>query len=424
MLFTVFKKIFNQGLIVKITIILTSIKYNYIISISIAKDVTLLINKLEWKTCFKIGISIFILYLCIHYWDNAALFVKNIIVAAAPFFAGCVMAYPLNILMSFYEKHYFPNSKKQSVIKSRRGICILLSVITLLAIIALIVGLVIPQVISCIKLVVSEIPDAINNLIEVLKKYDIVPDDIIAEISSVNWKSKIGQIFDFLKSGLSNVMNVVVTTVSSVVSGVTTFFLGCIFAIYLLSGKDKLLSQCKRIMTRWLKPKWLEKINYLLSIINDTFHKFVVGQCTEAIILGILCALGMTLLRLPYAAMIGALTALMALIPVVGAFISGAVGAFLIFMESPAKALIFLIFIIVLQQIEGNLIYPRVVGSSINLPGIWVLTAVTLGASLMGVAGMLIAVPIVASIYRILRNELNKDKTESNTLSSDSNYSS
>ena len=365
-------------------------------------------QKLEWKTCFKVGISIFVLYLCIHYWDNAAELIKNLIAAAAPFFVGCAMAYPLNILMSFYERHYFPKSTKKAVAKSRRGICMLMSIVTLLAIIALIIGLVIPQVISCIKLIIAEVPDAMKGVIDFLKKYDIVPEDIIAELSAIDWKSKIGQIFEMLKSGIGSVMDVVVTTVSSVVSGVSTFILGCIFALYLLSGKDKLLAQCRRVMGKYIKPKWLEKINYLLSALNETFHKFIVGQCTEAVILGVLCALGMTILRIPYAAMIGALTALMALIPVVGAFISGAVGAFLILMESPSKALIFLIFIVILQQIEGNLIYPKVVGSSINLPGIWVLTAVTLGASIAGIMGMFIAVPLAATLYKLLRNDLNK----------------
>lgn len=369
-------------------------------------------QKLDWKTCFKVGVSIFILYLCIHYWESVAGFAKSLIVAAAPFFVGCIMAYPLNILMSFYERHYFPKSTKKAVAKTRRGICILLAVITLLGLVTLLIGLIIPQVISCIKLIIAEVPAAMSNVVGFLNRFDIVPEDIIAELSSIDWKSKITQIYDVLSSGIGNVMDVVVTTVSSVVSGVTTFFLGCIFALYLLSGKDKLLSQCNRLMDRYIKPKWLEKIRYVLSIVNDTFHKFVVGQCTEAVILGVLCALGMTILRIPYAAMIGALTAFMALIPVVGAFISGAIGAFLILMESPTKALIFLIFIVILQQIEGNLIYPKVVGSSINLPGIWVLTAVTLGASVMGIAGMLIAVPLAAALYRILKNDLNK-KTDS-----------
>ena len=184
-------------------------------------------------------------------------------------------------------------------------------------------------------------------------------------------------------------------------------------------SKDKLLEQCKQISNKYIKSKWLKKINYVLSILNDTFHKFIVGQCTEAVILGLLCTIGMTILRMPYAAMIGALTALMALIPIVGAFISGAVGAFLIFMESPVKALIFLIFIVVLQQLEGNLIYPKVVGSSIGLPALWVLTAVTVGGSVAGIAGMMIAVPIAAAIYRLIKIEVNKETEEIPTEASE-----
>lgn len=374
-------------------------------------------HKLDWKTCFKVGVSIFILYLCIHYWESVAGFTKSLLVAAAPFFAGCVMAYPLNILMTFYERHYFPKSAKKTIQKSRRPVCMILAIITLLGIVALLIGLVIPQVISCIKLIIAEIPLAINNVVKFLNKFDIVPEDIISELSSIDWKSKITQIYEVMKSGVGSVLDVVVTTVSSVVSAVTTFFIGCIFAVYLLAGKDKLLTQSNRLMDRYIKPEWLKKIRYVLSTANDTFHKFVVGQCTEAMILGCLCALGMTILRIPYAAMIGALTAFMALIPVVGAFISGAIGAFLILMESPTKALVFIIFIIILQQIEGNLIYPKVVGSTINLPGIWVLMAVTLGASVMGIAGMLLAVPLAATLYRILKDDLNKnnDSPDNNT---------
>lgn len=369
-------------------------------------------QKLDWKTCFKVVFSIFCLYLCIHYWDSAAELIKKCLSAAGPFFLGCTIAYPLNILMSFYERHWFPKSVRKSTMRSRRPICLVLALLTLAAFIALVIGLVVPQIISCFSLLIAEIPNAMTSIIQKLNEWEFIPDDIITTLSSIDWKSIITQIYEFLKSGLSSVVDVVVSTVSSVVSVITSGFLGLIFSLYLLLGKDKLLAQCRRITSRYIKAKWLEKINYVLSILNDTFHKFIVGQCTEAVILGVLCTIGMTILRLPYAAMLGALTALMALIPIVGAFISGAIGAFLIFMESPIKALVFLIFIVVLQQLEGNLIYPKVVGSSIGLPGLWVLTAVTIGGSVMGIAGMLIAVPVAAALYRILRIQVNKPDDE------------
>lgn len=150
------------------------------------------------------------------------------------------------------------------------------------------------------------------------------------------------------------------------------------------------------------------KITYVLSIMNDCFRKYIVGQCTEAVILGLLCIIGMLILQLPYATMIGALIALTALIPVAGAYIGAVVGAFMILTVSPIKALFFLIFLVVLQQLEGNIIYPKVVGSSLGLPGIWVLAAITVGGGIMGIFGMLIGVPIVAAIYRIVKNDVNK----------------
>ena len=164
------------------------------------------------------------------------------------------------------------------------------------------------------------------------------------------------------------------------------------------------------MMKRYIKEERRVKIEYVLSVVNDCFHRFIVGQCTEAVILGVLCTVGMLILGLPYAPMIGAVIAFTALIPMVGAFIGGGIGAFLIMMESPMQALIFVIFLIILQQLEGNLIYPRVVGSSIGLPAIWVLAAVTIGGGVFGIFGMLIGVPIAASCYRLLREHVNNDK--------------
>lgn len=168
-------------------------------------------------------------------------------------------------------------------------------------------------------------------------------------------------------------------------------------------------------MGRYLKEKYRNRLTYFLSTLNDCFHRFIVGQCTEAVILGTLCALGMTLLRLPYALMIGVLTAFTALIPILGAYIGGGIGALLILTESPTQALIFLVFIIVLQQLEGDLIYPHVVGSSIQLPGIWVFVAVTIGGGVFGIIGMLAGVPLAACCYRLIRNDVNGVRISSST---------
>ena len=364
--------------------------------------------KIEWKSCFKIGLSIFLLYLCIHYWEKVAGFASTFLGAAVPLIAGCAIAYIINILMSFYERHYFPKSNKEIIKKSKRPVCLTASIITLAAVIALIIGLVVPQLISCIELIIAELPAAIKKVIDWVNGLNIVPDDIMSMITSIDWQSRIGQIVEMLTSGIGSVMDVVITTVSSVVSGVLTVVLGLIFAVYLLIGKDKIGKQIDRVFTHYLKESWYKKIKYVISVFDECFHRYIVGQCTEAVILGLLCTVGMLILRLPYAAMIGAFIAFTALIPIAGAYIGAAVGAFIILMESPFKALVFLIFIVILQQVEGNLIYPRVVGSSMGLPGIWVLAAITVGGGVMGITGILLSVPVAATFYRLLKNNIIK----------------
>lgn len=364
-------------------------------------------KKVELKNLIKIAATVFVLYLCIHYWSHAANLLRALLGAALPIIIGAVIAYPLNILMSFYERHYFPKSTGKLVVKSRRGICLALAILTLVAIFALVIALVVPQITSCVKLLIAEVPGFFNLAVEKLGQFEFVPEDIIETLSQIDWQSKITDIFKTVSSGLGSVMDVVVSTVSSVVSGVTTGVLAFIFAIYLLMSKDKLGSQLKRLMKHYIPSKITERFTYVLSVADDSFHKFIVAQCTEAVILGLLCTVGMFILRLPYAAMIGAVTAVSAFIPVVGALLGGAIGFFLILMESPVKALIFLVFIILLQQIEGDLIYPRVVGSSIGLPSIWVLSAVTVGGSMFGVMGMMLSVPVVSTLYRLVKNDLN-----------------
>ena len=175
-------------------------------------------------------------------------------------------------------------------------------------------------------------------------------------------------------------------------------------------NKEKLKKQYHLLANRHINNKWIARIDYAAHILDDCFRRYIVGQCTEALILGILCMLGMWILRLPYAEMVGALIAVTALIPVAGAFIGGGIGAFMILTISPMKALIFLIFLVVLQQLENNIIYPKVVGTSMGLPALWVLAAVTVGGGVLGVGGMIIGVPLTAAIYHLLREEVYNNK--------------
>ena len=211
-------------------------------------------------------------------------------------------------------------------------------------------------------------------------------------------------------------MDTTINIVSSVASGTVTIVLAVIFSIYLLLGKEKLRNQADRILNKCINKDIYAKIKYLLCVLDDCFHKYIVGQCTEAVILGILCTVGMLVLGIPYATMTGTVIAFTALIPVAGAYIGASVGAFMILTVSPMKAVVFLIFLVILQQVEGNVIYPRVVGSSMGLPAIWVLTAVTIGGGMMGIMGMFVGVPVAAAIYRLLREYVNQDVTSNTDL--------
>ncbi len=363
-------------------------------------------KKIETKSLLKIAGIGFALYLCIHYWPSAAIIIKTAFAAVLPLLIGAAVAYPLDILTSFFERHLLSKSENKIIVRTRRGLSVALALLSLVSIVALIIALVVPQLTKCIKMLIDEIPDALTFVVAQLDKFEFVPDDIIGFLSGIDWQSKITSIISTVTSGVGSVMNVVISTVSTVVSGVTTTVLAVIFAIYVLLSKDKLVNQLKTLIRHYLPEKISEKVYYISSVANDSFHKFIVAQCTEAVILGVLCTLGMFILRLPYAAMIGAVTVVTAFIPVVGALLGGAVGAFLILMESPVKALIFIIFIVLLQQIEGDLIYPKVVGNSMGLPSIWVLAAVTVGAGMFGVLGMLLSVPAASTVYRLIKNDV------------------
>lgn len=369
---------------------------------------------IEWKSCFRIGISIFLLYLCIQYWSTAANLFYLLFSAALPLLIGCIIAYVVNILMSFYEKHYFTKKNTQLVNKSRRPVCMILAFATVIAVVILIIRLILPQLLSCFQLIFAELPEFLTNVFSFIEENKLLPENISETLANFDWQSKIGEILQMLTSGLGNVVDVLIKMISSVFSWIVSILLSVIFSIYLLLGKETLHRQIHKVFSRYLKESWYETFNYVISVIDDCFHKYIVGQCTEAVIIGILCTIGMLILQLPYATMVGALIAFTALIPVAGAYIGAFVGAFMILTVSPIKAIVFLIFIVVLQQLEGNIIYPKVVGSSMGLPGIWVLAAVTVGGGVMGIVGMLLGVPLVAAAYRLLRDDVNNPLNKPN----------
>ena len=302
-------------------------------------------KQLNHKLIITAGVVVFAVYLAITYWPTVADILTAMLAAATPLLIGAVLAFPLNILMTFYERHFFPRSERGWLVRSRRGICLAAAVVTLLLIVAAVVALILPQLISCITMFINLIPGAASDLIAWLREQPYVPADLVQTLSAVDWQSTITDILRTLSTGLTDVANMVIHTVTSVISGVMTAFLSVIFAVYLLAGKDRLRAQSDRVLRRWMPPRMYDRTRHVLATLADTFRRFIIGQCTEAVILGSLCCIGMLILQLPYAPMIGALTAFASLIPIVGTVAGAAVSAFSLLMNSPLQALIFLIFL-------------------------------------------------------------------------------
>lgn len=348
------------------------------------------------------------LFLIIHYWDAAAGVLSLAVAAAVPLFIGGAIAYIVNILMSFYERHYFPKSVKPFAKASRRPVCLIGALLTVLLVLAVVIWLVLPEIVKCVEIIVSQVPGAVDALASALYNTGIFSEKVTQYLQDIDWQALIEWCARVLIQGVGDTVSFAAGIVSSVIGGAVTVFIALVFAVNLLIRRDKLQSQAKRLMSAYLPDKWRLRIERVLTVANGCFHSYIVGQCTEAVILGTLCALGMWILGFPYAVMTGAVVGITALIPVAGAYIGGAVGFLLILTVSPLKAVLFVVYLVILQQLEGNLIYPRVVGSSVGLPGIWVLAAVTIGGGISGVLGMLLGVPIAATIYKLFGADLRR----------------
>ncbi len=351
-----------------------------------------------------------VLVLVVTRFSMITAFVSKVWSIASPLVLGAVMAYILNIIMSKLEKYYFPKSQNKIVKCTKRFVCIFLSIFLILLIIFLIFRLIIPELINTITLIREWIPIEFAKLQNVLAKHSDQIPELEKWINSLsfNWEGTTQKVFQYLTSGVGGIVGSTITLVGTIGMGITNFVIGLIFAIYILANKEKLQRQLKRVTTAYCRPAVVEKVQGVLSVADETFSSFIIGQCTEAVILGILCVLGMKIFQFPYAPMVGTFIGATALIPVVGAYLGAAVGFVMILTVSPVKAVLFIVFIVVLQQLEGNIIYPRVVGSSIGLPGMWVLAAVTIGGGLSGIGGMLLGVPLAATFYKLIKNDVNR----------------
>lgn len=341
-------------------------------------------------------------------------FLGKIISIFSPFLLGIILAFVLNVLNNFIEKKIFGKIKPSKVWnKVKRPLCITLSLILVFLTIFFVMNLLIPQLKNSASLFTDTLPAYKEDIIGILNKFDV-------DESTVN---KVGEyldnfgkvITDYIKGNSKDVITVTTEVATSVINIISKGIITLVFAIYMIAQKETLSRQINKIMRAYLKPKTINKINTIGTLANKTFSNFVTGQCLEALIFGSLVFVGMLIFRFPYASTIGVLLGFTALIPIFGAFIGTAIGFILIMMVSPVKAILFVVFIIVLQQIEGNLIYPRVVGKSIGLPGMWVLLSVTVGGSIGGILGMLIATPLCSLLYALFTKMVN-DRLKSNKI--------
>ncbi len=335
-----------------------------------------------------------------------------------PFLIGASMAFILNIPMRNIEKRLFPSNQKLNPV--RRPLAFLITLVLLIGILVLVAFVVIPQLVRTFLMLADQVPDALRSLEAYL--YDLSIDwpqiQLYINELDIDWQGISKKAVTLLQDTTTLLVNSGFNAVGKTVSSVATFVISLIFSIYLLMQKEALARQGKQVLYGLLPLHVADKTVEVLSMAQTTFSKFFSGQCLEAVILGTLFLVTMTLFKMPYALLVGVLIAVTALIPIVGAFIGCFVGAFLILIVNPVTALKFIVLFLVLQQIEGNVIYPKVVGNSVGLPSIWVLTAVTVGGNLFGVIGMLVFIPLCSVAYALFRTFI-KDRLTKRQIPSD-----
>lgn len=338
-------------------------------------------------------------------------FIVNIF---SPFLLGVIFAFVLNVINNFYERKVFKKVKPGKIWdKIKRPISITLSLVSVFVIIFLVINLLIPQLRTSVSLFINTLPEYKEDIVNILYKFDAESSTI--EVVS-EYLDNFGRVItDYIKDNSEDVITVTTEVVGSVINFVSKGIISIVFAIYILAQKENLNRQINKFMNAYVKPNYINKIKNVATLANKTFSSFVTGQGLEALIFGTLCFLGMIILGIPYALPIAVLLGFTALIPIFGAIVGTLLGAILIFMVSPFKAVIFVIFVLIIQQIENNFIYPKVVGKSVGLPGMWVLLSVTVGGSVGGLIGLFIATPLCSLLYAFLSQMVN-DRLKKNKI--------
>ena len=346
--------------------------------------------KMEWKDCRRLVLSGLLLYLAVHYWSVLAGLAEICIGASAPLILGFMLAYMVNIPMTFFERKLKLEQRFPKLGSGVKPLYVLLTLAAVGSVLFLVGKLVVPELVRSVRLMYIQVSSWAQSLDlesvgDLNRLYGLLPQEVLNWLQNTNWENAVKQAVQFLTHGVGGTVNWVVSAVGSVFSTIVTWALALVFALYLLLGRDTLLAQGRRLLDTYLRPKDRGRVHYVFQTMDECFHGYIVGRCFDGVILGVLCILGMTVLRLPFALAIGTLVGVTALI----------------------------------QQLEGNLIYPKLVGTSIGLPGVWVLAAITVGGGMLGIVGMLLSVPIVATLYRLLQSDIRQRSGKERAKKSD-----
>lgn len=350
-----------------------------------------------------------VLYWLLFQTDRFVMAYNTIVRVLMPFLVGAVLAFILNVPMRAIER-MLGGIKKQEV---RRPVAVLLTLLAVILVLSLAIGLLIPQVLQTGKSFIDKLPGFFNNVQKDFFEFLNNNPQMLAwaqdniDLKSLNIGSMVKEALDVVTSSVGTIITGTFSAIGTVTSGVVDAVIGIVFAVYCLFRKEILARQGRRLLYAFLPEKWCDTIVRILRLANSTFSNFLSGQCLEVCILGCMFAVSMAIFQMPYIPLVSVLVAVTAFIPIVGAFAGCILGALFILVDNPVQAVWFVAMFLVLQQIENNLIYPRVVGTSIGLPGMWVLLAVTIGGEMMGVAGMFLMIPMVAVLYVVLREVTN-----------------
>lgn len=383
--------------------------------------------KENYKKIIAVVVCLVILYVVLQNPEMITSPLRYMLRLMTPFIVGGMLAFILNIPVSFLERNVV-SKLRMFRHKTRKTICRILSIVLALmlvvCVIAIVLIMVVPELYNSfatlgrqLTMEANVIPSYIDRLTDVVPALEGVLAQLKSEWLNIDWKELSTAVVEFLTTG--GFFSSTFTVASSIISGITNFFIGMVFAVYVLFQKESLARQCKRLLYAVFQEKGVDAFLRVCKMTGETFHSFLSGQCLEAVILACMFFIALSVFRFPYALVISVLICVTALIPIFGTFISCAIGALLILMDSPIRALWFIVLFLILQQIEGNFIYPKVVGNSVGLPPIWVFAAVTLGASVGGILGMIFAIPITSVLYtllgefiarRVKEKQISKDK--------------